>query len=243
MVEGSSARLATPPYVSYKTFTTFLESMGLSIPNRLDKSAFPTMSGGTYNQLMPALRYLKLVDPTDKPTESLLELVGRTEPARQEELRQVLTEAYPYILQDPEFDLESATPKQLSDRFREYGATGDTVRKCERFFLAAAQDAGIRLGHYLQRSAGSTERKAVSPKRPAKVRKGRGAAKHPSEEAGTAQTSVVVRELLAKLPNFDPTWPKETQESYLAFTEKVMLYAKQPEAEPLEETEETSDDE
>ncbi len=246
MSEDVSARIATPPYVSYRTFTTFLESMRQAIPNRLDKSAFPTMSGGTYNQLMPALRYLKLVDANDRPTDALIELTNLADPeARRKEWAEILRGAYHYILDDADFNLESITPRQLSDRFRENGAAGDTVRKCERFFISAAQDAGIRLGPFLLASARSTEKKFVQQERAARPRRLKGSSKRRMTDGGTtpeAPSGLVLKELIAKLPNFDPTWPKETQANYLAFTEKVMRFAKQQETGDLFAPDEQEED-
>lgn len=252
MSEEKGARMATPPYVSYRTFTTFLEDMGQGIPSRLDKSAFPTMSGGIYNQLMPALRYLNLVDSGDKPTDLLLELIGKSdEEERRQILLQILTDAYPYILEDPEFDLMSITPKQLSDRFRSNGAAGDTVRKCETFFLAAARDAGVKFGRLLQRSSRTIERKPGQAGRTSRARRGRGPAKRDggraSEEDASEPTVLVLKELMDKLPNFDPSWPEETQANYLAFAEKVMKYARQtgtagsPEEDQVEESEQQNE--
>lgn len=231
MSEQKDAGMPTPPYVAYRTFATFLEEMRQGIPNQLDRTAFPTMSGGVYNQLMPALRYLKLVQ-AERATELLFELVGAVEEdEKREVLLRVLKGGYPYLLEDPGFDLQFATAKQLSDRFRENGAAGDTVRKCEGFFLSAAREAGVSLGRWLQRPPRSSDKKASASTRTSRNKKLRGTAKRDrataSAEDDTGPTAIVLKELMGKLPTFDPSWPPQTQANYLAFAEKVMKYARQ----------------
>ena len=48
-----------------------------------------------------------------------------------------------------------------------------------------------------------------------------------SDSSPLESDEVVIRELMSKLPAFDPNWPKEAQVNYLAYAEKVLNYAEE----------------
>lgn len=52
-----------PPYLPYRTLRSFLDNMKVALPNRIDRSLMPTMSGAMQSQLIGALEYLRLIDP------------------------------------------------------------------------------------------------------------------------------------------------------------------------------------
>jgi hypothetical protein len=144
---------SVPPYLPYKTLTNYLENLRESgIPDQIDRSIMRNLSGTTQNQLTACLKFLYLVDDNNQPTDKLTQLVHSEGADRQDILRNILTEAYPNILGDSTngFRLQSATSSQFNDKFRDLGVKGDTVRKCQYFFLAAARDANIPISSYVK---------------------------------------------------------------------------------------------
>ena len=68
-----------PPYVSYRTFRNFLELLKEGLPSRIDRSVWgPRYSGTTGQQLMTALKSLRLITDNGVPTQKLEELVNST---------------------------------------------------------------------------------------------------------------------------------------------------------------------
>lgn len=149
---------AIPPYISYRTFFNFIEWLREGgIPNRIDRSFWGArLSGGVGNQLMIALRFLGLLKPTNEPEEELEYLVKASGEERKEVLQGILRNRYPLIF---ELNLASATSGQLEDAFRQFGASGDVMRKCITFFMHVAQDAGIPLSSFILSGTRKTERK------------------------------------------------------------------------------------
>lgn len=148
-MDGSAAPMAgerhttMPPYVSFATFNTFIADLKEhSIPTRIDRSVLTRFSGTVGTQLMTALRFLKLIDAADKPTEHLTALVrahGTDEwPSV---LGTILQGAYGPIFS---IDLAKATPSQFNETFiKTFPGKDAVVKKCIAFFLPAAKGAGI----------------------------------------------------------------------------------------------------
>jgi hypothetical protein len=160
-------------YVSWVTFKNSLDRLGQSMPNRVDKTVFPGMAGGTLVQLLPALKFLGLIREDGTPTEALRSLVKKGELDRKEELHQVFSAAYKDLFT---LDLTSATPSQLHEKMNEYyGVTGSTLKKAVRFFLSGAAEIGIPLSNYLvtakgtANGAGSIRRRIVRKQKSAPV--------------------------------------------------------------------------
>jgi hypothetical protein len=142
----------TPPYIPFKTFSSFISSLEESgVPHQIDSSLLPKMSGSNRSGLMGALRYLGLTSDNNNTNLSLEKLVSAKGPQRSAELKQVLQGAYGF-LQDNKLDLKRATPALLSDAIEAEGATGGTKIKSVAFFLKAAKEAGIEVSpHILNR--------------------------------------------------------------------------------------------
>ena len=134
-------------YVSWITFLNALTFLSHGVPAVLDKSLFPGMSGGVQNQLMAALKFLGLISESGQPTSDLSELATQDEQARKTALARILNQRYSAIVR---LDLSKATPAQLNETIASaYGVSGDTKEKAVRFFLSAAQYAGIPLSRFL----------------------------------------------------------------------------------------------
>src|ERR1035438_10278775 len=96
-----------PPYVPYRSFRNFIDSLKQGIPARIDRSVMSSMSGALQSQLTTTLRYLMLISPTGQPTNSLPKLVNSEGPERAKAMREIITNCYPFLFQN--FDLKNAT--------------------------------------------------------------------------------------------------------------------------------------
>lgn len=140
----------TPPYVSFRSFSTLLDDFKTSgVPPRIDRSVLKRFSGGLGSQLLVALRSLGLMDEGGVPSDDLQILVdhyGTDDfPAS---LRHVLQASYPFL---QAIDLTTATPSMFAEAFQNAtSAKEDVLRKCRTFYLHAAKVAGIDIGKRLE---------------------------------------------------------------------------------------------
>jgi hypothetical protein len=199
-----------PPYSSYKTFGTFLERLGPDLPNRVDRSVLGHMSGANQYQLLAALRYLRLVSQAGVVTERLRDLVKADGASRQDILRRLITEAYPFLFEG--FDLKRATMHEIEVRFAAAGASGDTIRRCVSFFLGVARDCGIQLSPFLEQAR--QRRKNVR--------------KQTTMGVEQVQGVTVEQMLIAKLPEFDASWPPEIKMRWFEIFERLTNGLEEP---------------
>jgi hypothetical protein len=155
------------PYVPFRTFLSALENLEAGLPNQIDRSLWPSLSGAVQGQLLAAFRFLALSDDSGSPTAALRELVASPE-ARKRGLRRVLEKGYPELIA---LDLTRTSPRQLEEAVRRYGYTGATLRKAMSFFLQAAGYADLPLSVLLRKKTrrGGLRRAAPrhAPSRPA----------------------------------------------------------------------------
>jgi hypothetical protein len=239
-----------PPYVSYKTFRSYLDRLRQEvIPSRLDASMMSNLSGQVRSQLRNALRYLDLIDENSVPTKDLERLVYAEGTERQQQFRDILKNSYTFIYGDEagNFDITRATPKEFSDKFGETGLSGDTVRKAQAFFLNAATEADLPISPHLKR--GST---TAATTRMVRSRNGQRTRRKPQEQSrGSVQQSsppspepqrpsvqgavlTSLQTFLAKFPDFDPEWSEEAQakwlDTYDRIADRLVTMAQQTEA-------------
>lgn len=224
---NDKGRRSLPPYVSYRTFHNFIEGLQQGIPARIDRSYWgDRWSGSTGIQLMAALRFLGLTDTSGMPTPRLRQLASARSAQRAEILRQVTLEAFAPVLQGP-LDLEEATYAQLEEAFRNnYQLAGDVSRKCLKFFILVAGDAGITLSPFMVKRL----RKART------VRESAGVKKITKKGVGRTNRNAVVPELtdeipdesswskmvLSKFPTFDPAWTDEVKLKWFDAFDKLL---------------------
>ena len=146
-----------PPYISHKTFSGFMERLKSEppLPSRIDRSYWgSSYSGSVGVQLVTALRFLDLINEENIPTKKLERLVGSVGTQQKEELRRLFLEAYSPVLGN--LELSRATPAQLNEQLKNYGAVESVRRKIQRFLIAMAQDAGLQVSpSILKRKKGS----------------------------------------------------------------------------------------
>lgn len=141
------SKASVPPYLPYKTFTGYIDSLKQGVPSHIDRSTMATMAGNVQTNLLNALRYLELIQEHGAPTERLYQFVKSEGAERQGLLREMLRSAYGFLWTDG-FDLSNATGATFDERFKRV-ASGDTARKAEAFFLAAAKDADMPISRFI----------------------------------------------------------------------------------------------
>jgi hypothetical protein len=217
----------TPPYVSYKTFLTLIEDLKThGIPPQLDRSALSRFAGGTVAQLFMALRSLGLLND-NVPTSRLHALVKASgTPEFKSAMKEALRVGYPFL---SNLDLNTATPSMFTDAFKVTGVKEDVLKKCRRFYLQAAADIGIPIGpRILNRPRGGAVRSPgnANPtpprRRAAPVKK---SAKTVDPGASPSASGTIQQQLVAKFPNFDPTWPNELKAAWFAGFKDLMASA------------------
>jgi hypothetical protein len=217
-------RQRLPPYVSYRTFQNFLEGLQQGIPARIDRSYWSDrLSGSTGIQLMSALRFLRLIDANGVPTSQLKLMASVKGSQRTEILKQVVTEAFGFLMQGS-FDLQSSTYAQLQEAFHNtFELTDGVSRKCVKFFVEIASAADMPLSPFISkrlRSARSASGTKTVPKKTESraVRKAT-VPQHSEEIPFQASWD---RMLLAKFPTFDPTWTDEVKLKWFEAFDKLL---------------------
>lgn len=208
MKEDANNPKSPPPYVAWKTLKNFLRSLVQGVPPQIDKSMMRSLSGGVQSQIIQALKAMRLIDDKGVPSAKMEQLVKAEGDEFKKVLRDVLSATYPF-LRSGSFNPKLATMKMLEDEMGKM-AGGGTVSKCIAFFIPAAKDAGIELSTYIEKPG----KRAATNGKPRKARVTvPGAALPPVPPAPPAapqsDSASITHLLLAKFPDFDPSWPNE----------------------------------
>lgn len=216
--EQQSQQQAVPPYVPYRTFHNFIDSLKQAIPSRIDRSVMPSMSGALQSQLTAGLRYLGLIGQTGQPSPALSQLVHSEGPERANILRSIVGKAYPFLFDH--FDLKTATPRMVEEQFAKAGASGGTIDKCVLFFLSAAKEAGIELSPHLKGNRPRVQRRPRSSRSSLTdgITEAPGFGPDSSEPAEISWAQM----LLSKFPSFDPAWPDEVKAKWFDGFHRLM---------------------
>lgn len=135
-------------YVAWPTFKNSLDRLAQGIPNVIDRTVFPGLSGGVQSQLFAGMRFLGLIDEKSIPQPALHDLAAPDEAERKTKLAAILRDEYAQLFA---LDLEKTTPGQLLETMRTaYGVSGDTAEKAMRFFLSAVEYADIPVSQLLK---------------------------------------------------------------------------------------------
>lgn len=198
----------TPPYVPYRTFNNSLNKLQeRGVPGRIDASVFTGQSGSGIAALLAAYKYLGLMTESGAPTDTLKQLVAATESDRAPLIKELLESRYEF-LQQPNIDLSDATTQQIEQAFRDQGIGGSTITKAVSFFLTAATAAGLEVSKHIK-TPPPKRNGAPRAKRSAKSKSAAGADASPVVHAHTSHKQSAAQLLLAKFPDFDPSWPEE----------------------------------
>ena len=225
MSDSVASERTAPPYVAVQSLWNFLGNLKQAPPPKIDRSLMKSIGGSTQAQLIHALKVLDLITEDSSVTPRLNRLIVAEGEDRKTAIKQLVEEKYPFILGQTGFDLSKATGKQLADEFTtHWGVGGDTSKKCQRFFLSLAVEAGYTVSPYIKAPTTSSS-SGTRNKRPRRGRKSAddtsGTPAPPVEQNknGTPQveTAASIRErfLFEKMPGFDPKWSKGAQESWV----------------------------
>src|SRR5436305_1850209 len=141
-----------PPYLPFKTFQSAVENLrSHGLPTTIDKTTW-NRSGTDTQLILTAFKFLALVDGSERPQEVLKKIVAAKANSQEERdlVGQLLQQRYAKVF---EHDLTTATPKQVDDAIESYGAKGTTRDRCVRFFIKAAEFAGIPMSPRLTKTA------------------------------------------------------------------------------------------
>jgi hypothetical protein len=221
---SEQGRKRLPPYVSYRTFCNFLERLEQQMPSRIDRSYWGDLfSGSTGIQLMAAMRFLNLVDANNKPTDYLKKLVVAKAEFRTQLLHNLTNESFDFVIHSS-LDLGSATYSQLQEVFRDtFQLTDDVNRKCVKFFIALARDAGMTLSPFITKRTRST-RSVTGTKLTVKklgTRTNRNEVIPQAKDEIPNPTSYM-HLLLSKFPSFDPSWSDEIKLKWFADFDELL---------------------
>lgn len=227
MSDTTTTESFQPPYMSWATFENMIETLGArGLPDRIDRSLLTSRSGGDQAQFLKAARAFGLIDDEGRPLDRFKAYVSQPE-RRRDILREVLTQAYPDIVNLG----TGATPAQLTTKFREFGIEGDTVRKAETFYLNAARQAEIELSPHFKNTrpgaGGSRKRAARSQNRTKSDPPG-------SEEKPPTPPAMhpAITTLVQSLPRFQdfatkPVFSEADREAWFAYAKATfnLIYA------------------
>ncbi len=213
-----------PPYVSYRTFRNFLERLQAHVPSRIDRSFWGEfLSGSNGVQLVAALRFLKLIDLNGKPVERLKVLVTARGEKRAEVLRQVTNDSYGFISRNG-LDIESATYSQLQEAFHEsFQLTDDVSRKCVKFYISIANDAGLAVSPFITKHTRSVKTgqrtKTTGSGNGTRTNRGQAVPQEVDNNKANGSWNAL---LLAKFPNFDPAWNDDLKMKWFAAFDELL---------------------
>ncbi|MGI4900732.1 MAG: hypothetical protein ACRYG5_03570 [Janthinobacterium lividum] len=162
----------TPAYGSYRSLVTFFNSRRDDghITDVVDRSLMRNFSGSTANELLATLRFFKMINEKGVPAQRYKAVVTADDGARKELMQQILRDSYPFIFAAPGFDVERATADQVATQFRAQGISGSTLSRAVAFFLAAAEDAGVKVSPHIKPPpmprSGNPKPKKETPARP-----------------------------------------------------------------------------
>ena len=233
MTNRSRTRGSAPPYVSYKSWETFLAYLKtelMPLPQRFDPGVWRNvpMSGTTMSAIQGALIFLGLTDVNFAPTNRLERLVeADTDERKQRALRTLIQERYAPILGG--MDLQRATRGQVRQAFQNAGSGAQTSEKAVTFFVSLARDAGTEVHQSLlarnhisrprRRNAASRNENTETTRRPEIEPKNESPRVEPREtlEPETVTPSgihLALAGLLQELPGVGERWTVESKNRF-----------------------------
>lgn len=205
-----------PPYVAFKTFQTFLEFLSEGMPSRIDRSVWVNrFSGSNGTQLMTAIKFFELIDSEGLPSDDFKSLVSKDLDIQKKTLRKILYKFYDHIF---ELDLDNATRYQFREAFRKFGTKEGVLVKCESFFIQAAKFSDISLSNHIlarrhnNKSSSSEKLKSQTSLSSQSIL---------SKKNSTEKNTNIVKIILDKYPEFDPSWTPEVQKAWIESLTKL----------------------
>ena len=205
-----------PPYVAFKTFQTFLEFLSQGMPSRIDRSVWVNrFSGSNGTQLMTAIKFFELVDSNGVPSQDFNSLVSKDLSIQKKTLRKILFKFYDHIF---ELDLDNATRYQFREAFKKFGTKEGVLVKCESFFIQAAKFSDISLSNHIlarrhnNKSNSNEKIKSQTTQVSQSIL---------SKKNSVEKNTNIVKIILDKYPEFDPSWTPEVQKAWIESLTKL----------------------
>ena len=205
-----------PPYVAFKTFQTFLEFLSQGMPSRIDRSVWVNrFSGSNGTQLMTAIKFFELVDSDGVPSQDFNSLVSKDLNIQKKTLRKILFKFYDHIF---ELDLDNATRYQFREAFKKFGTKEGVLVKCESFFIQAAKFSDISLSNHIlarrhnNKSNSNEKIKSQTTQVSQSIL---------SKKNSVEKNTNIVKIILDKYPEFDPSWTPEVQKAWIESLTKL----------------------
>jgi hypothetical protein len=213
-MEANGPPEAKPPYGGYQTFWNFIVQLSENpLPQHLDRSVMGSRGGSSRADLYTALRFFGLIDKEKAPTTALRALASEPTPQK---LRELVEERYAPVIA---LGLETATPRQVDEALAAIGATPSTVSRSRTFFLNAAEETGIEVGHLLKTARAPT---SSPPRRRSKPRP-----KPSAEETAPAINNglpPLVKALVSKMPAEADGWDETDARQWLQLLPAALAY-------------------
>lgn len=216
LASGNEKRKRLPPYISYKTYRSFLDGLQQDgIPERIDRDYWKDrLSGSSGTQLMTALRFLVLIDADSVPTARLKSLLYARGSQKADLLKQIIAEAYGFL--SGAVNPQAGSYAQMEAAFhRTFQLAGDVSRKCIKFYIAIAGEAGLVLSSSITNRVRSTRNGTSTGIIPRKKNAKIVPVPLVERKVELLPDSMLEDKLLiTKFPSFDPTWKEEVQISW-----------------------------
>lgn len=220
----SDGKQSAPPYVSYRTFKNQILRLANDgrLPDRIDASCARNLSGAVTAQFLSSLRSLDLISEDGTPSAALKKLASARDSWAQE-FKPLMGRFYAAQIQSA----ENGTPKTLQESFQnQFKATGSTLDKAIRFFLAAASECGITVSPVILKGVKTTSPGVRRPNSRRKSTSNPASAAGSGDEANGHQQADVSAPAadpwLSKYPEFDPAWPAEIQAQWFEGFKRLM---------------------
>jgi hypothetical protein len=130
-----------PVYIPFKTFQTAIETLEQGMPPILDRSVWPSFSGGLQSQTLGSFKFLGLIDNSGGVKPILEKLVKAKGDDRKTVLREIIQDKYVEAIRLAD---QNASFQQLQDYFRTYNVKAGTLYRIVCFFLDACKYTGIK---------------------------------------------------------------------------------------------------
>ena len=187
MVNNDNSNLKqvrAPVYIPFKTFFTAIETLEPGIPPILDRSVFPTFSGGLQSQTLGAFKFLGLIKDDGSVEPLLQKLVNAKGDDRKTVMREIIRTKYAKAVELAE---NNASYGQLEDYFRNYNITGGTLYRVVRFYIDSCNYTGEKCSTHWAKAKKSPKR-AIKKEIPAEEQdNGNAPQKNKDDNNGLAQ--------------------------------------------------------
>lgn len=211
----------SPAYVSYQTFKSQFRGLARDgeLPPKIDNSVLKNMSGSGRAQFTIALKYLGLYDAkTQEPTPLGTTLATSDEAGWKTTLASILKTKYERQLEQ----LRRGTEQTFKESFE--GVPSSLVIPAARFLIAAAKDCGLPISSHIKEISGGRPARPRASRTTETAAPSTAHAGPTTESTGTSKSSVSGAHeiLLAKFPNFDPSWDESRQKAWFDSYQRLL---------------------